>query len=317
MNRILSLAKRPVFPAFALLLVVGSSACNQQPQQPAATSTPSAGQIVAKVGNEDVTIHELQNEYRRAGITSDKVTDAVTRAGLEEITRRKFLAQKAKTAGLDREPTVLLDILRSREQVLASALLQRDIQARFAGIGRSDLDRYINANPERFSRRVRFDVDQMTLNTPNIRQEFLDAIKDATNLDMIEAKAVEWRVPYSRGAGALYSGELPPELLERLRARKDSDVFFVRSGNTSAVFKVRGEAVDPLEGEGAQQRAQMMMRNETAQSELNRKTDEIQITYFGEYAKLMEKPASAPGPATAEGQASSGGTEANPEPPKK
>ena len=279
----------------ATLACAALTACGQQQQQPAATKE-AAGQVIAKVGGEDVTIHELQNEYRRAGITPDKVNEAITRAALEEITRRKILVQKAKAAGLDREPTVLLDLLRAREQVLATAILQRDVQARVSTLGRAEIDRYINANSERFGRRVRFDVEQLSVNTPSMKQEFLDSIKDATSLDAIEAKVAEAKIPYTRGAGALYTGELPPQLTERLRDRKETDVFFVRTGPTSSFFKVRSESPDPLTGEEAQQRAQALMRNETAQSEVAKKTEEAQVSYLGEYAKLMEKPAAGAQP---------------------
>jgi EpsD family peptidyl-prolyl cis-trans isomerase len=281
--------------ALSVLLLLG--ACNSQ--QPAANAPAQpAGQVIAKVGGEDVTIHELQNEYRRAGITPDRVNEQITRAVLEEITRRKSLAQKAKAAGLDREPTVLLDLLRSREQVLATAVLQRDIQTRVAGIGKTEVDRYLTANPERFGKRVRFDVDQMTVNAGTLKQEFLDAVKDATSLDAIEAKASAADVAFSRGQGALFTGDIPPELIERLRNRKDADVFYVRTGNTGVFFKVRGERPDPLAGEEAQQRAQVMMRNEATQTELTKKGDEVQVTYFGEYVKLMEKPAGTTGTPT-------------------
>jgi len=278
-----------------MVLFLGLAACGQQPT-PAASNAEQRGQVIAKVGGEDVTIHELQNEYRRAGVPQDKVTDAITRAALDEVTRRKVLAQKAKTAGLDREPTVLLDLLRSREQVLAAAILQRDVQSRVSGLGRAEIDRFINAKSEGFAGRRRFDVEQLTLNSAAIQQDFLDAIKDASALDSIEAKAQAAKIAYTRGAGALFTGDIPAELATRLRNRKDTDVFFIRSGPTSSFFKVRSEAADPLAGEEAQNRARGLMRNEAAQAEVTKKVDEVPVTYFGDYVKLMEKTAAPAAP---------------------
>lgn len=278
----------PVLGALAL------AGCNSSKPPQANNAQQPSGQVIAKVGNEDVTIHELQNEYRQLRVTPDKVNEQITRQVLEEITRRKALAQKAIVAGLDREPTVLLDMLRAREQVLATAILQRDVQAKFSGVGKAELDRYINSKPDIFAKRVRFDTDQININVAQMKPEFLESVKDASTLDMIEAKAAEANLPFSRGARSLYSGDMPPELLARLRERKETDIFFVRGGNNGSFFRVKAEAADPLGGEEAQARAQMMMRNETAQSEISKKADEAQITYFGEYAKLMEKPATAP-----------------------
>lgn len=288
--------------AFAAICAVGLSACNSQ-QAAVPATPPKAGQVIARVGNEDVTIHELQNEYRNAGISSDRVTEPLTRVALQEITRRKLLAQKAVTASLDREPTVLLDLLRMREQVLAAAIVQRDTQARVAGLGRTEIDRFMtaNSNAERFASRMRFDVDQITVSSASIGPEFVDQIKDATSLDVIEAKITEARIPFNRGAGTLFTGDIPAVLLEKLRNRKDTDVFFVRSGQTGSFFKVRSETADPLTGEQARMRAQNMMRTEAAQAEITKKADETQITYFGEYEKLMagpEAPAGGAAPAS-------------------
>lgn len=298
--------------AAAALSVVLFAGCNaSKPTQPAAEQ--STGQVIAKVGSEDVTIYELQNEFRHAGVSPDKVNDDVTRAILSQLVRRKALAQRARAANLDREPTVLLDLLRSRDQVLATALLQRDIQAKTGAISKADLDRYINANPDRFGKRTRFDVEQFTVANQNMSRPFLEAVKDANSLDAIEAKAEELRVPYSRGAGMLFSGDLPPDLLTRLRARKDTDVFFVRTANAGVFFKVRSETPDPLTDAAAQQRAQVLMRNETVQSEIAKKGDDADVTYLGDYEKIMKK-AAATGAAAPAGQPAATPPAANPAP---
>ena len=58
---------------------------------------------------------------------------------------RKYLLRQAMAAKLDREPGVLLDLLRSREQILENAYLQRTAAAKAPG--KADVDRYIANNP--------------------------------------------------------------------------------------------------------------------------------------------------------------------------
>ena len=84
----------------------------------------SKGQVVAHVGNEVVTTQELENEFRLANIPPDKQKDPATvKRVLNELVLRKYLQQQALNAKLDREPRVLLDLLRARSQVLANAFL--------------------------------------------------------------------------------------------------------------------------------------------------------------------------------------------------
>ena len=297
--------------AICAALLLGVSACNKETPNAAADK----GQVIAKVGNSDITIHELQNEYRRLNVPADKINDAVAKAVLNDIVRRKYLTQRAVTAGLDREPTNLLDILRAREQTLATAMLQRDIQSKVSGIGKAEVERYINANPNRFSKRVRLNIDQLTVNGEALTPAFLESIAKATTLEEVERKVAENGMFYSRGIGALFSGEIPDDLLAKARSRGAADIFFVRSGSNGVFFRVKNEEPDPLSGDAATQRAQGLLRSDVAQAEVTKKmTGDIEISYFGEYTKLMAEPAPT-APAT-DGQPKTEGTAPVVAPPK-
>src|SRR5277367_4640129 len=90
-------------------------------------ATAVVGQVIAHVGPDDVTQQELDNELRLANVPPDKRSDEVLKALLGRVIERKYLAQEAIAAKLDREPTQHLDLLRSREQILAGAYVQRDL----------------------------------------------------------------------------------------------------------------------------------------------------------------------------------------------
>src|SRR5882757_5642738 len=78
------------------------------------TDAPKS-QMVAKIGEQVVTIQELDNEYRVANIPVEMRKDPETvKRILGELVTRKYMVQQALDAKLDREPTVLLEILRSR-----------------------------------------------------------------------------------------------------------------------------------------------------------------------------------------------------------
>ena len=103
------------------------------------------GQVIAHVGPDDVTQQELDNELRLANVPADKRTDDVVKAILNRILERKYLVQQAIAAKLDREPTVHLDLLRSREQILAGAYVQRDLGSKITAISKNEIDNYIQS----------------------------------------------------------------------------------------------------------------------------------------------------------------------------
>ena len=92
--------------------------CGKKQAEPAVV-----GQVIAHVGPDDVTAQELDNELRLANVPADKRSDPIVKAALSRIVERKYLVQQAVAAKLDREPTVHLDLLRSREQILAGAFV--------------------------------------------------------------------------------------------------------------------------------------------------------------------------------------------------
>jgi len=69
--------------------------------------------------NEDVTTQELENEFRLVNVPPDKQKDpALVKQVLGELVLRKYLLQQALAAKLDREPSVLLDLLRAGPSIV-------------------------------------------------------------------------------------------------------------------------------------------------------------------------------------------------------
>src|SRR5450432_3277659 len=127
------------------------------------TSEAPKSQVVAKIGNEVVTVQELDNEFRLGNVTAEKRKDPDTiKRVLGELVTRKYLVKQALDAKLDREPTVLLDILRSKELVLANALVSRNVITKSNSISKPEIDSYIANNSLKFGNRKILSVEQIS-----------------------------------------------------------------------------------------------------------------------------------------------------------
>src|SRR5262249_48039404 len=98
---------------YAVVIGVAGTLLAGCDRKPAATATAPTdqvtGQVIAHVGKQDITVQELDNEFRWNAIPLDKRNDdALVKRVLSELVLRKYLAQRAVEAGLDRDPTVLL-----------------------------------------------------------------------------------------------------------------------------------------------------------------------------------------------------------------
>jgi len=262
------------------------AACGKKGGEQAA----ARGQVVAHVGDQVVTIQELENEFRWTNIPADKQKDPeFIKRVLSELVVRKYLLQQALAAKLDREPGVLLDLLRSREQVLESAFLTRTVASKAPG--KSDVDKYISNNPAKFANRKLLSVEQIGFPLGPTAQSVIDANKDAKSLDEIDQKLTAAGIPHSRQMGTLNSGDIPPDFYNSIEAKKVDDVFFVRAGPNGVFFKVKGEEARPLEGEAAANLARQLMRADALKAEAGIATysANLEAKYEGEYAKIMQK----------------------------
>jgi EpsD family peptidyl-prolyl cis-trans isomerase len=247
------------------------------------------GQVIAHVGKDDVTIQELENESRWAQIPPDRRDDATVKRMLGDLIQRKYLVQKAIAAKLDREPSVLLNMLRAREQVLASAFVQRDVSSKSTAIGKADTDKYINSHPLMFGKRQLLTVDKVSIPlTPDTRAA-VEATKNLKSLEEIELKLTEVGMLHNRSMGVISSSDVSEEFYNALKNQKPDDVFFIPSGSAGAFFKVKGQEARPITGDEAaafarQQLLRELLRSETDKQAVSAETD---VKYEGDYARIM------------------------------
>lgn len=254
-------------------------------------STSSSGQIVAHVGNEDVTTQELENEFHLANVPPDKQKDpAIVKQVLGELVLRKYLLQQALEAKLDREPKVLLDLLRARAQVLSNTYLSRRVAAK--PISQADIDKYIADNPLKFANRQLVSVEQIVFPIGPTAQSVVEASKDLKSLDEVDQKLNSMSIPRSRSMGGLNTADIPPQLFDLIQAKKADNVFYIRSGPNGIFFKVTGEEPKPLAGEAASNFARQLIRNDQLKAEIGIASvaANLEAKFQGDYVTIMSNP---------------------------
>jgi EpsD family peptidyl-prolyl cis-trans isomerase len=274
--------------ALAIVCGLGVGACSKKTD---ATAEAPKSQVVAKIGNQVVTVQELDNEFRLANVAIEKRKDPeIIKRVLGEMVTRKYMVQQALDAKLDREPTVLLDVLRSKEVVLANALASRDVTTKTGAISRADIDSYIANNPAKFADRQSLSIEQISFALAATSQAVIDATKDMKTLDEVDEKLTAMGVPHGRSSGAVSTGDLPPELMRAVSAQKPDDIFFIRSGANGLFFKVVNQQSRPLQGPEAINAARQYLRQDILKSDLGMTSVSASLAakYEGEYASIMK-----------------------------
>jgi EpsD family peptidyl-prolyl cis-trans isomerase len=274
-----------VFLVISVTIVLAGCGKNGEGQ-----GSASNGQIVARVGDQEITTQELDTEFRWANVPNDKRQNPeIVKRILGELVTRKYLLQQALVAKLDREPGVLLDILRSREQVLANAFANREVATKIAALTKVDIVKFIANHPSKFSDQQIFHVDQISFARGPNDQSIVEATKDLNSLEQVDQKLTGLGVPHTRSSGTLNSAELPDELLKSVQAKKQDSVFFARSGQNDVFFQVNSEEPHPVDGAAAMALAQQLMRLDLMKTEASivAMSANAEAKYEGDYAKIM------------------------------
>ena len=256
------------------------------------------GQVVAVVNGEEITLNELNGEISELNVPATADKERVRAEVLQQMVERRLLAQAAKDAGLDRDPTYISQERRLKERLLVSLYGKKafdTVQVPDA----AKIEQYMTSHPGMFADRKRYRLDQLQFDIPSDinRMKELDG---AHSMGEVIAKLNEWGAQFQRGSGALDSALVPADTMKRIEALPAGEPFVVRNGDKVVVSVVTDVAPVALTPEQARPLAAQAIRSE----ELN-KIGQQRLSEAKAKAKIEYQPGYEPKAAAAGGNAPS------------
>ncbi|MEY3703428.1 MAG: hypothetical protein RLZZ561_1048 [Pseudomonadota bacterium] len=231
---------RKPMPGLILLgLVTSLAACNAQ-----GSDNIPAGQTIARVDGQDVTIHELNAELKGVQLPSGDARKAVEQQALQRIIDRRILAGLARDRKLDKSPEFVLLKERAEESVLVD-LLRQDIAGQTKRPTQVEARNYVNANPSLFAGRTLLTLDQIVFplpKDPNKLQE-LGPVKSMTD---VEKWLIENGIQYRRQPAQLDTLQIDPGMAKRILALPPGEVFVVPAQGAVSANIVTNARTQPV-----------------------------------------------------------------------
>jgi peptidyl-prolyl cis-trans isomerase C len=296
--------------AIACCAMLALAACGDGTKK-AEKSPP--GQVIARVGGEEVTIHELNTERRYVNLPPNAKAEDVSHGLLDALVERKILDKRAVDAGLDRQPNVLLELRRAREQVLAQAYLQERSTTR-TPVGKREIEKFIADNPMMFAEQEALFFDQVAVSNASITPEVVTLLDKAKSLNEVESILDQQSVKHFRRLDSSSTAALPPEVVTQMKNAKPTDVLLSRTGEVAYFSVLTSHRPQPLTGDDAFEAARRVLQTRKNQADLaeirQAAKQGIEVTYLGDYAAIM-----APKSDTNSAALSATGAAAKPEAP--
>ena len=257
-----------------------------------------SGQVIGKVGSEEITHRELNAELNGFSSNDPNATKNAQSTAMTAIVNRKLLAQAAKEAGIEKSPEFQLGLQRAKELMLAQAYEQQ-LVSKTAKPSPQELSQYIAQHPNSFAQRKIYTVDQIVIPS-NTDRKVLDALKPLTSMDAIEAMLLQNNVDYSRSPSSLDSRNLPPGMADQV-ARLPADQPFVLPSKTSySINHITQARTAPFGGIQANDFAQQWIMRERAGKAIADKLEALRkstnVQYQNGFAPAPNKAAAAKAP---------------------
>lgn len=277
--------RRVLCGMLVLVAAVGLTACGSKEKK--------AGQALARVNGEEITILQVNDELSHGGVQPDQ-QEAAAKQVLEKLIDRQLILAEAMRVKIDRTPEVMKAIERAKTQIIVQAYL-KSATSKTSKPSQVEIDDYFQNHPEYFTNRKQFDMKQLVLATSDLDNKLMPVIDSAKSLDEVAAWMDAHNISYQRGQLSRSTADVPPEMATKLLALPQGQMFIVREGANSLINTIIDIKESPVPAKiAAPQIAQYLINkkaNEIAGAEITHLRSSAKIEYLNAPAASKDKPA--------------------------
>lgn len=260
-------------------------ACNNQPKE------KKMGQALVSVNDQEITVLQLNDELKRAGIRADQY-EAASKQLLESLIARQLIIEEAIRNKIDRTPEVMQARERANALIIANAYLQ-SIVNKVAKPSKNDIEEYFYSHPEYFAQNKQFDLTVLRLTKGSVDID-LKAIIDAGKslneiIDWLDKKNVE----YVRHLTSRNTTGLPSELAVIMREIDKNRIFVVTEKENDLLISINAVKENPITLKNATPFIEKYLMNQRYKQETDAEIERLRSLAKIEYLNVKTKNSSS------------------------
>lgn len=273
--------------ALVLLAAAGLSACGGKEKK--------AGQALASVNGEEITVLQLNEELQRANVPAAQ-QETASKQLLESLIDRQLLQNEAVKEKVDRDPKVVQAVERAKALIVAQAYMQKRIGS-IAKPTAAEVEEYFNKNPLFFSQRKQFDMRELVIATSDMNDELKKAMDSAKSLEEVAAWLDANKVRYGRTQLSRTSADLAPELSAKLTGMPKGQLFIIREGDRTLLISLADIKDSPVTLAQVTPQIEQFLFNKKNKDAADAEIKRLRASAKIEYLNKTDTPAAASVPA--------------------
>lgn len=282
----------------------------------------AATQVAARVNNEEISIHQINNVLARAGDIKPEQAKQAGRQVLDKLVEQELLVQQAKEKKLDRDPRVMQAIEAAKRELLSRAYIEQET-GNAAKPDDAAVKAFYDKNPALFKERRVFNLQELAINAnPEQVLAVQEQVKQAKSMDDVVTYLKNQKIQFNANSGVKAAEQLPIEILPKFQNLKDGQAALIPTPAGVTLVYVAASQVRPLDEAAArpfiEQYLTNQKRNEVAAAQIKQLREKAKIEYMGDFAQSETPAAVTPAPAmqTAPAAGSAAATNASKPPDK-
>jgi len=281
----------------AVALVLSLAACGNQDEKKVAT------QVAAKVGSEEISVHQINQVLQRSNASSPEAAKAVSRAVLEKLIDQQLAVEQATEAKLHRSPEVIAQLEAARREILSRAYMQKVGDA-LPKPSPDAVKKYFAQHSQLFSERRIYNLQEIVVSktaAATETEQLRTLVASAKNIDEVTAALKARGIAFNSGGATRAAEQIPLELLAQLHNVKDGQGIVFDTPQTATYVLVISSQIAPVSEATAMPRIEQFLANQRATeavaADLKRLRANTRITYMGEFVQANGSAATASSPA--------------------
>lgn len=260
--------------ALAVALAATLVACGKSEQK--------SGQALVKVGKEEITALQLNEELQRVNVPAAQQAQARKQV-LESLVDRQVVLNQAMEEKVDRDPKVVQAIERAKALIIAQAYMQKHAGTP-AKPSKAEIQSYFEKNPLLFTERKTMELRQLNMSTADISDALKKEIDAAKSIDEVAGWLDRNGIKYARQQISRSTADLAPALSAKLVTLPKGQLFIVREGDRSTLMTIAEMKETPVDLATAEPQIAQFLANtrtkDNATAELARLRGATKIEYL-------------------------------------
>ncbi len=274
-------AKVAVIWATAIFIAATSTGCGGKKEN-------AQSQVAARVNDEEITIHQINNQLARSGITGEAAAKEASKKILDSLIDQELLVQQAIRKKLDRDPAVMQSIEDAKRQILSQAYVERVVYSH-AQPTPAEIKEFYNSHPELFAKRKGYKFHAFVI----AKDKFSDSLKadldNAKTAGDVSTALKNKGIEFKNSEVQWLAEQAPMELLPAMAKMKVGDIVSLDQADNSTLMLLESAVDSPVDEAQAQPVIEKFVVNSKNRESLDNKLKQLrageQIVYVGQFAE--------------------------------